>query len=279
MKIKIKMKKAISIVFTAVFLLLILTLPAAAAEGAKSGQECVQDLAGLLTYDERAELMSEARALSAEYGCGVYIVTVDDYRRYTSGSVVTCATDIFTQNEWGYGASGDGVLLLLSMAERDYALIAHGDLGNAAFTDYGKEKMADRFLRRFSDDDWYGGFSSYLKSCSKYLKMASEGEPFDVGNDDGSLAGRIGIVAGVPTVVAGIVSLGQSRKMKSVKRRTNASAYAAAAGLILRDQQDVYTHSTESRARIVSSSSGGGRSGGGGTSVGSGGFSSHSGKF
>lgn len=41
--------------------------------------------------------------------------------------------------------------MLLSMEYRDYDIMAHG-YGNIAFTDYGKEKMAERFLDEFGDD-------------------------------------------------------------------------------------------------------------------------------
>ena len=50
----------------------------------------------------------------------------------------------------------------LSMAERDFQMLAHGDTANAAFTDYGKYIMQDEFLDNFREDDWYGGFADYI---------------------------------------------------------------------------------------------------------------------
>ena len=240
----------------------------------------VTDAAGLLSAEEYSDLNEKARQISEEYQCGVYIVTVEDYQDYYAGSVIGCANSIFTEYDLGYGDTKDGVLLLLSMADRDYALIAHGDLGNAAFTDYGKERMSDGFLSYFGRDNWNGGFKDYLDTADQYLEMAVNGEPFDTNSDDSaSKAARSGIVLLVPTLTAGGVSLAQSKKMKSVRRSTNASSYAAPAGLILHDKKDVYTHSTESRTRIASSSGSSRGGGGGGTTVGSGGFSGRSGKF
>ena len=256
--------------------------PAAAASGTQQQLDYVTDSAGLLSADQYEALNEQARAISEQYQCGVYIVTVDDYQRYTSGDVYDCATELYNKYNLGYGDTKDGVLLLLSMADRDYTLIAHGDKGNAAFTDYGKERMADSFLRYFGRDDWKGGFSDYLSSSSQFLEMEANGEPYDNydgnGGEGPSKAARTGVVLGVPTVISGLVNRMQSRKMKSVRSRTNASAYAAPSGLVLHGKQDRYTHSTESRTRIVSTNTHRG-SGGGGTTIGHGGFSGHSGKF
>lgn len=56
-------------------------------------------------------------------------------------------------------------MLALSMAERDFQMLAHGDTANAAFTDYGKYIMQDEFLDNFREDDWYGGFADYIAAC------------------------------------------------------------------------------------------------------------------
>ncbi|MBR5429573.1 MAG: TPM domain-containing protein [Firmicutes bacterium] len=269
--------------------LVVETPDATAADGAASAATSAQldyvtDEAGLLSSDQLAALNQKAREMSEKYNCGVYIVTVDDFQRYTSGSVEDCSRGFFNSYDLGYGSTKDGVLLLLSMADRDYDLIAHGDLGNAAFTDYGKTQMENSFLRYFARDDWYGGFDDYLGTAEEYLDMAVNGQPYDT-YDDGpsegaSKAGRTGIVLGVPTVVAGLVNRVQSRKMKSVRRHTSAGSYAAASGLIMKDTKDVYTHSTESRTRIAPVVSNNNHRGtGGGTTIGHGGFSGHSGKF
>ena len=254
-----------------------------ANSGTSAQLDYVTDDAGLLSEGQLVALNNKAREISEKYQCGVYIVTVDDYQKYTSGSVMDCATGIFNQYDLGYGDTKDGVMLLLSMADRDYALIAHGDTGNAAFTDYGKDRMEDSFLRYFANNDWSGGFNDYLSTSSRYLEMEANGEPYDTyggnGDDGASKAARTGVVLGVPTFISGLVNRMQSRKMKSVRSRTNASTYAAPSGLVLHGQQDRYTHSTESRTRIVTPTNTNRHTGGGGTTIGSGGFSGHSGKF
>ncbi len=243
----------------------------------------VTDAAGLLTDGQVTDLESRAAQLSQEYGCGTYIVTVDDYEDYTDGSVRQCAEEIFTDYDLGYGDSRDGVLLLMSMAERDYALIAHGDFGNAAFTDYGKDVLTDAFLDDFRYDDWYGGFSDYLDVSGEMMSAARSGHPVDVdGYDNGGYSGggsRQGVTAGsvgatviIALLVALIVCMALKKKMKTARIQAMAEEYVVPEGVVIDLREDNFSHRTEVREVIESKSKGG-------TSVNLGGFSGKSGKF
>ena len=135
----------------------------------------VFDYAGLLTESEAGAL--EARCQEAEdiYGCGVYIVTVDDYSLYyDAGSIESFSEGFFLDFELGTGEDQNGILLALSMAERDYDLCAHGEIGNRAFTDYGKGVLAERyFLIEFGGDNWYAGFDRYVDGCTDFLQTGA----------------------------------------------------------------------------------------------------------
>ena len=122
-----------------ILLLMLLALPAQASE-----YRFVFDEAALLTTYEAAELDQEAAEISVRYGCGMYIVTLFDYSEYGS-NVRSAAENYFLTHDLGLGSDDSGVLLMLSMLERDYALVAHGDLGNTAFTDYGKDVLSEEF--------------------------------------------------------------------------------------------------------------------------------------
>ena len=88
---------------------------------------------------------------------------------------------------------------------------------------------------------------------------------------------KTGIIFLVPLIVAAIVILILSMKMKSVARATEAEAYAEG-GLNLTRSYDQFTHATETR-RKRKESSGGGGGGGSSRSKSSGGFGGTSGKF
>ena len=180
------MKKRIICLLAALLLLLGLSVSASAAVYAN-----VIDTAELLSESEAEALDARCSELEQTYGCGVYLVTVDDYTAYYSAdSIESFAESVFLDLGLGAGAEQDGVLLVLSMAERDYDICAHGTIGNRAFTDYGKGVLAERwFLEPFSRDDWSGGFAAFLDGCEEYLRMDAEGAPFDQGTDPERLGG------------------------------------------------------------------------------------------
>ena len=83
-------------------------------------------------------------------------------------TIYEAAKTLYQEYSLGYGEEKSGELLLLSMAERDYTLIAYG-YGNTAFTDYGKDKLSEVFLDDFGDDNWYSGLSDYLDKSESML--------------------------------------------------------------------------------------------------------------
>ena len=239
----------------------------------------VFDYAGLLTESEADAL--EARCQEAEdtYGCGVYIVTVDDYSLYyDAGSIENFSESFFLDFELGVGEDQNGILLALSMAERDYDLCAHGAAGHRAFTDYGKGVLAERyFLGAFGEDNWYAGFERYVDGCTEFLQLDAQGEPFDQATDSERLEDirvlKWLAVILVPLLTALVVCLVMKGKMKTARRQTRADAYIPRDGVRLTRQDDVYLTTTQTRVKVETQKSGGG------TTVNSGGFSHSSGKF
>lgn len=152
------------------------------AEETNSLPYFVSDLSNLLTPEQWDELESTATSISTMYGCGIYIVTLRNYKDYSPGTddFRAFAEEFYSSNNMGMGDDHNGTLLILSMAERDYALISYGSLAHNAFTDYGTELLASVFLDNFRSNDWFGGFSDYLKGSSKLLEYAALGNPVDV---------------------------------------------------------------------------------------------------
>ena len=237
----------------------------------------VGDSAGLLSAAEYTELENMCTAVSDKFGCGVYIITVSDFRQY-GNSVESAAEAIFKGTGMGVGDDGNGVMLLLSMEERDYDLLAHGDTGNAAFTDYGKDLLADSFLSYFRQDDWFGGFKAYVSSCEYFLQCSSEGQPIDVPAEEPlTFAEKLPFILLIPCVIAGIVCLIAKAGMKTARCKTGAADYVTPNSFYLRVRDDIFKYRTQSVERIQRSDNR--PSGGGGTTVNAGGFSHKSGKF
>ena len=284
------MKKYASLLFA---LLLALSLGVSAA--ADSSGVYVYDDAALLTQEEYDTLTASAMAVADQYGCGVYVVTVDDMADYIDPEAVTETgeTSVAAFGEFAWNAlelseryNGNGIILVLSMAERNFDLTDHGDTGNAAFTDYGKYLLQDEFLDNFREDDWYGGFADYIAACGRYLEANANGTPIDVEPDVPLTVGEkigFGLMVGLPLgiLIAFIVCAIYKGQLKSVRRATEAARYTVSGGTEITEREDRFTHTTEVRTPIKTESDDhdSGPSFSGGTTVNSGGFSHSSGKF
>ena len=275
-------------------LLLISPAPQDTAQGTY-----VLDFAGLLTEQERSQLENMAASASEKYDSGVYVVTVNDYRDYNSESPYEAAKTIYREYDLGLGSDNSGTMLMLSMDDRDYAYIATGEFGNYAFTDYGKDKLEQEFLDDFRNNDWYSGFYDFISESERYMAKAAAGNPVDVEHVSTAAAAGGSVVLGAAVSCAGsaIKCNGLKKKMKSVKTHVDATQYisggpaitaegvaaGAAAGLvggiILRAATDQFVNTTVTRVPIVVNDNDHKGGWSGGTTIDSGGFSGHSGKF
>lgn len=221
----------------------------------------VTDASGLLTFDEWADLEELAANISVKYGCGVYVVTVGDYRRYGNGDIYDVATQIYRNpgNGFGVGDGRDGIILLLSMKERDYALFVYGEKAEYAFNDYGLEQLENAFLDYLGNNNWSGGISRYLSECEEYLDRAQEGKPVRA-----SPVLPIVIAVLISCAIALVVCLILKINMKTARQKNEAREYIAAGGLHLTQQIDQYTHTTKTRRKIETSSGGSHSNSGGG---------------
>lgn len=278
------MSKKILTVFLAVLIVLFI-IPARASADTEGTPlpYYVSDVAGILTEEQRLDLENTARQISQKYGCGVYIVTLEDYREYDAGSdVFSFAQDFYRSYQLGVGDSKSGVLLLLSMADRDYSLVTYGGNAHYAFTDYGQQVIASEFLDDFRKNDWYGGFSDYLNCCSDLLARADRGEPLDIVYDNHSrlsTGASLAIIIGVPLLISFFVCEAMKRQMKPVSRQSGADEYIVPGGIDLSLKRDVFVNRSVTRTVIRHENRGPSGGSMGGTTVNSAGFSGHSGKF
>ena len=258
-------KKIISIVF-AVVLVFALSITAFA-----NSERHVFDEASILTYDEIEELEAKAKEISETYGCEVYAIT---FPSLDGNEAWELNEMLYGELKEYYGASEDVVILMLAMEERQYDILAHG-YGNTAFTDYGKDVMAERFLDDFANDDWYWGFYDYMSTCDEFLAMAVNGEPFDVSSDD-SGSGLFGVVIAiiVSCAIALLICLVLKTQMKTARIATEAHDYQKE--LNLTNHFDTFSHRDIRRVYNPPQES---NNSGGGTTINSGGFSHKSGGF
>lgn len=294
-------KRLLSLLLIA--LLLVLLLPAAFAADNVASESAedfpyVLDKAGLLRDSVREALEETARSYSEAHHCKLYIVTVQDHTEFDY-DVYEAAKGIFLHYDLGCGETREGILLLLSMAERDYALIGHGVQGEAVCGYESSWIIEDAFLDNFRNDDWRGGFADYLDACDRQLTKLEDGEDITEGadiivGDDGleyhsynqpGAQEKNWLVRGLTTIFAPLIAAFGTcatfkAQMRPPKEARHADAYLVPRSMDLRVKQDLFINRTETRTLIESDSGSRGSSGGGGSSFHSGGgFSGRSGKF
>ena len=276
-------------VLASLLLILALLLSLSVCSHAEARIDYVSDYAGILSSNEQKDLRDRAAAISAQYDFGVFVVVVEDHTQYVNGSIEDFAEEIFHSYGLGVGEKEEGVILAMSMKERDYDIYAHGDFGNYAFTDYGKEQLADSFLDNFRRNDWAGGFRDFIETSAGMLQKAKDGNPVDIWIPDPVETGpsfdgfKAFISLAMGALFGGGAVGGMKRSMKTAVKQTQAENYIRG-GVNLRGERDTFVNRTVTRTRIrQESSSSGSRPGGGhfgGTTIsGSHGGSHHSGKF
>ena len=275
--------KLVTAILTVLTLLLLVPSKVLADTGDSGLPFYVSDVAEILSDGQRQDLESTAEKISSQYGCGVYIVTLDDYREYDSKSdMFSFAQDFYRSYQLGIGDSKSGILLLLSMADRDYSLVTYGSKAHYAFTDYGQRVIASEFLDDFRENEWYEGFSDYLSCCGDLLDRADRGEPLDVVYNEHSRMNSglsLGVIIGVPLLISFFACEMMKRQMKPVSRQTGADEYIVPGGINLSLKRDVFLNRSVTRTLIRHEDRGSPGGSMGGTTVNSAGFSGHSGKF
>lgn len=239
----------------------------------------VTDEAGLFTEAQREALEQRAAALSEQYEFGVYIVTLEDFKDYTNySSIEKFAVSLYDEYKLGWGEDNAGVMLMLSMAERDYDLDFNSKRANTIFTEAGRDWMENRFLVYFRGNDFYSGFEEYLNTCQEYLEAAKNGQPVGQGMpssaDKEKLSPIFALIPGViAALVAGIITCAP---MHSAGVKRDADQYVVQGSLNLRRRSDMFLHRSVSRRPRQTQSSG---SSGGSHHYSSGSHSGRSGKF
>ena len=238
------MKKRIITILLALTLLVCLSI----SVFAESQLWNITDDAGLLSDEEYTQLESYAESVSETYGVGVYVITIDNYEDYYDSPYET-AWQFYHEYTLGEGDDRDGIILLLSMDNRQFANFVYGPKADYAFDEHGVLEL----------NDWY--LNHFVAGCEDFLAKAAAGEPVRR-----STTGPILLITLGSMVFALIVCLILKGKMKSVRTVTHANAYVVGA-LNVTASRDQFTHTTETRTKIEkesSSSSGSSESGGGG---------------
>ncbi len=222
----------------------------------------VQDDAGLLSSEEEEALERECARVSELHRTGVYIVTTPDFG---GGDIKNWQRQIFAEYSLGADCSDSGIMLAVSMAERDWGLVGFG-AAQEAFTTYGRERMGEKFLDDLSDGEFYDAFEKYVSMSEEFLTEAEKGTPYTEDHPYGE-GWRIPLIIGVSFLLSFLVSLAVvlswKKSMNTRVRRDGAMEYLREGSFHLHDRSDRFLYHTVTRSKRETedhSGSGGGMS-------------------
>lgn len=248
-------------------------LPAFASQGFADEYYRVQDMAGLLSLDEKTALLERLDAISVRQSVDVIVVTTDGLDGYGVGAY---AEHAFEDCNFGYGADKDGVLLLISMEERDWYIMTHG-YGITAFTNAGIQYIGKQIKSDLSDGNYAAAFDTFARLCDDFITQARTDAPYDrstLPRESLSLI-WIPVSIGIGVVIALFVVGSMKGKLKTVRAQTVANSYIKAGSLHVTESRDLFLYTTvtqtakpknepDSGSSTHESSSGGTYGGGGG---------------
>lgn len=229
----------------------------------------IADCADLLTAEEESRLEAKAQALADDYGMDTVILTVDSLEGQDPESY---ADDYYDQNGYGCGAENSGVLLLLAMDTRDWAISTCGD-GIYALTDYGMELLFSEIAPELGTGNYCEAFSQYLSELETYYREFTRGAPIDgetfpyegpgsyesgsreetvsyaPQKDSPSLSLRILLSLLVGAAVGGVAIWVMRSGMNTGKAHSGATDYMTPGSFHFTNRQDILLHSRTTRTQ------------------------------
>lgn len=219
----------------------------------------VVDMAELLSDSEKTALLSKLDEISERQKLDIVVLTVNTLDGKTPRDY---ADDFYDYNGYGFGENKDGILLLVSMEDRDWWISTTG-YGIAALTDAGIEYISEKFLSDLSDGDYAQAFTTYAELCDQFITQAKTGEPYDTGNmpkKPFNVAWNILVAFVIGLVVAVIVTNIMKKQLKTVQLKSEANNYVKANSMIVTENRDLFLYnqvSRRARPKETDNSSGG----------------------
>ncbi len=293
------MKKLISVLIM-LCIIVSVSMPLCAAEGPYS----IVDDAHILNESELSDLMNKFDNIRSEYNVDIVFVSTDAL--YNSAGVDASAHAYFDDHNRGYGDNRDGIMLYISMDERDYCFLVNG-YADTVFSGSNFDYLENEVLSYLSSNDFAGAVNAFADVCDEVFYQAKNedfynNEAYDDYNfsfnfsvDDYNYSNNIGgyaskdtfsvvmtyiIAFAVAVFVAFLLTYNKVKQMKTAVKNNSANNYIKQGSFNIQFSKDIYLFSNVTKTPKPKQTSSSSRSSGGGFSGGgSGGRSTRSGKF
>ncbi len=207
------------------------------------------DGADLLSESQETKLIARIDDIRTEFEYDIVIVTTETYGTKTPFQFTK---DAFESGNYGMGENGSGVILTVSIKDRQWYIEFFGDSKLPEGT-----AMSEYFVDDLKSGDYYDAFSSFAEATYDELRF--------------SFGSTLLICLVIGFVIAFIVTSVMKSKLKSVHYQNQAREYVRKGSFNLEQSRDLFLYSTVTRVARPKNTSSGGRSGGGGGSRGGGG--------
>lgn len=231
------MKKRLLAVFFALLLFIISAVPVLAAGDLPR----LVDDADLLSDSEEAALQNKLDEISERQRVDIVVVTVNSLE---GESAMEYADDFFDYYGYGFGDARDGILLLLSMEERDWYISTSG-YGITAVTDAGRSYMSEVFVGDLSAGNYAAAFTIFAELCDDFISQADTGMPYDVDNLPQEPFGAFSnllIALGIGFVISLIATGIMKGKLKTVHSQSAADSYTREGSMQLTKESDLFLY-------------------------------------
>ena len=229
----------------------------------------VIDEAGLLAQPEEILLENKIQTITDQFQIDAVILLVQSLSGKSSTSY---ADDYFDANGFGIGESHSGVLLLLSMEDRDWAISTCGE-AIYALPNNKIEALFSKISSALSANQFYSALDQYLDGLASCFEAYRSYENADSLINVAKLNAKSILIAFVVGLIgAGIILLIMVQSMNTARRQSGAASYVRNGTFHLKKHHDLYLYSTvkktyrsdnngSSTHRSASGRSHGGRSG------------------
>ena len=200
----------------------------------------IADFADLLSDSEEADLSYLLDEISERQQVDLVVITVDSLE---GEPAMAYADDFYDYNGYGFGDGRDGILLLISMEEREWYISTSG-YGITALTDAGREYISEMFVDDLGVGDYAAAFTGFANLCDDFITQARTGEPYDAGNlPREPFSGWNFVTAFAIAFVMALIVTGIMRgQLKTIQSRSGADNYIKQGSMQLTKKNDLFLY-------------------------------------